>query len=965
MSTHSRWSALLVAILAVGSATTLSACRGRRRVQYGGQPGPVVVAPAPTPPPTVVLEQPTPAAPPPAEPPAPPPAPPSEPPAPPPTPPPAVEPPPAPPAPPPSEPPAPPPSEPPAPPTPPPATPTPAVEPPPAPPPATPPSADDEARRLADEAARRQQIEREKNEFVVRQKLAAAKAVSANGDHAEAERLLSEALALDPTNVEVQSALTLERQLLSQRGPSAGGTLDDLRRRQQVLIDEQRTTAEKHFNLGRMALEQGRWDDAIEELDQALMIINASPYEVDWGTLKADAEAAVAEARRGKQASAKMERDQQIARTLGQLASEEEKRLMQEQQRLESLMGAAVDAFSRAEYDATEELTQQILAVQPDNSKAKELQEAAAAARHDQINAVYLEREKQAFREWMDDIDATRVLEHKILKWPSQTFWDKITHARASRRSAFGEAKVNPDEAALAQRLKTTTVNVNIENRPFKEVVQTLQIQTGLNFNIDARIQADVGETAVTGINLEGVPVEEVLNMLKSAADPAGTVVWTIQGNVVVFTKKDFVKRELVLRTHSVADLTMGLTDFIPPHIDLVSAEHVNDEENPLFGTESEEAIKPYGDAEALIELIKGAVGEPGTWEVEGATIAAQGQLNIVVKHTADVQRKVARFLDDLRAFAGIVVTVETRFLTVSDNFLRDVGVDFRGLGGQTPGTLVNLDDVTNGLEDAASNARDNSGPGLPAGAALNPSSGAYFNDGGDGDFRGRTENIFERSLGGVLSSLGGATFTMSYLDDSQFAMIVRAVEKTRSGRTLTSPTITVYNTQRANLTVVNQLSYIMDFDVEVAQTSFIADPIVGIIQDGLTLDVRPTVSSDRRYITLELQPTVAKLLEPIPTFATSLASTFAPVIIQLPELRLQQARTTVRIPDGGSILIGGLKNISTADRQSEVPFLAKIPVLSFLFSRKGRSDEMSNLMILVRATITDLQEQEVRYRGR
>jgi type II secretory pathway component GspD/PulD (secretin) len=125
---------------------------------------------------------------------------------------------------------------------------------------------------------------------------------------------------------------------------------------------------------------------------------------------------------------------------------------------------------------------------------------------------------------------------------------------------------------------------------------------------------------------------------------------------------------------------------------------------------------------------------------------------------------------------------------------------------------------------------------------------------------------------------------------------------------------------------------------------------------------VRPTVSNDRRYITLELQPTVADLLEPIPTFATTLASSFSPVIIQLPEIRLQQARTTVRIPDKGSILIGGLKRIQTVDRASETPWLAKIPILSFLFSRKGRSDEMSHLMILVRAEITDLAEQEERY---
>ncbi len=44
---------------------------------------------------------------------------------------------------------------------------------------------------------------------------------------------------------------------------------------------------------------------------------------------------------------------------------------------------------------------------------------------------------------------------------------------------------------------------------------------------------------------------------------------------------------------------------------------------------------------------------------------------------------------------------------------------------------------------------------------------------------------------------------------------------------------------QSVYITTVNQISYIQDFDVEVAQTSFIADPVIGVIQDGLTLNVR------------------------------------------------------------------------------------------------------------------------------
>ena len=58
-------------------------------------------------------------------------------------------------------------------------------------------------------------------------------------------------------------------------------------------------------------------------------------------------------------------------------------------------------------------------------------------------------------------------------------------------------------------------------------------------------------------------------------------------------------------------------------------------------------------------------------------------------------------------------------------------------------------------------------------------------------------------------------------------------------GHELTAPSLTVYNTQRANITVVNQISFVQDFDVEVAQTSFIADPVIGVIQDGIMLNFR------------------------------------------------------------------------------------------------------------------------------
>ncbi|MFQ5844586.1 MAG: hypothetical protein ACE5JG_06300, partial [Planctomycetota bacterium] len=44
-----------------------------------------------------------------------------------------------------------------------------------------------------------------------------------------------------------------------------------------------------------------------------------------------------------------------------------------------------------------------------------------------------------------------------------------------------------------------------------------------------------------------------------------------------------------------------------------------------------------------------------------------------------------------------------------------------------------------------------------------------------------------------------------------------------------------------------NQVSFIQDFDVEVAQTQFIADPVIGVVQSGSQLNVR--VFSTSGYI--------------------------------------------------------------------------------------------------------------------
>ena len=66
----------------------------------------------------------------------------------------------------------------------------------------------------------------------------------------------------------------------------------------------------------------------------------------------------------------------------------------------------------------------------------------------------------------------------------------------------------------------------------------------------------------------------------------------------------------LVWVRHDVSALTLGRPEFIPDRGPYpVASDQVNDATLPLFGGEGEEAVKPYGSAEDVIELIKAECG--------------------------------------------------------------------------------------------------------------------------------------------------------------------------------------------------------------------------------------------------------------------------------------------------------------------------------------------------------------------
>jgi general secretion pathway protein D len=68
---------------------------------------------------------------------------------------------------------------------------------------------------------------------------------------------------------------------------------------------------------------------------------------------------------------------------------------------------------------------------------------------------------------------------------------------------------------------------------------------------------------------------------------------------------------------------------------------------------------------------------------------------------------------------------------------------------------------------------------------------------------------------------------------------------------------------------------------------------------------------------------------------------------------------TTVSVPDGGTVLLGGIKRLSEDRTEYGVPMLDKLPYLNRLFSNTGIGRETQSLMMMVTPRIIIQEEEE------
>jgi len=145
----------------------------------------------------------------------------------------------------------------------------------------------------------------------------------------------------------------------------------------------------------------------------------------------------------------------------------------------------------------------------------------------------------------------------------------------------------------------------------------------------------------------------------------------------------------------------------------------------------------------------------------------------------------------------------------------------------------------------------------------------------------------------------------------------VRALETVGSTKILASPRILVLNKQRAEI----QLGSRLGFKSITTQNIIGTTQAVQFLNTGTLLRLRPFVSSDD-IVRMEIHPERSEgSVDPV---------------TGLPTQTVAELTTNVMVPDGATLVIGGLMEDDDTYQQSGLPGLSRLPVLGHLFGTKG-----------------------------
>ncbi|HUW81840.1 MAG TPA: hypothetical protein VMZ31_03455 [Phycisphaerae bacterium] len=789
---------------------------------------------------------------------------------------------------------------------------------------------------------------------------------------------------------------------------TAGNMVQRIRQRKQ--LNWQKAVAEYRALEAdvRKDLVEHNFTQAMQKAQRARQVAEAAKRFAEprslYGDLVAEAEALAHFVADQQQRYEERQVQQQLEQVRQAQAQRRHQQVEAKAKRVGYLMEQAKQLADQHRYDEAMSALEELLAIEPTDEKARfyvdVLEDRASFRKQGRLRE---DLAKQT-RANLVGVEEAKVPWYKDDGFRYPKNWAEIAERR--RRLGADAGAASEMDRLAREKLAEVIGELNFQNTTLETVISQLRTINDLNMQVNWNALEFAGidrDTEIT-LQLKGITIEKALRVILDDAQALVGIPlsYMLDQGVLTVSTDDDLQQQLVTHLYDVHDLLQTRPDFYElPDFDVSvgAGGGGGGGGGDVFGdvTVQEPEEDPV---EGLRTLIMNVVA-PNTWQ---ATAGGLGSLEIlqgilVVTNSPTVHREVFDLLGRMREQQAVQIAVEARFITVTANFLEEMGLDLdivlnngnAGYDRMMAGAAPFRDPATGAvLLIPRQNSRLGFLPAVPAvGTPLVPTGTALQQPYGQvglvpGSGHGAPHSgqwtplpMVQNSIG--LASPAGAPTNVpgagdiisnvvanpalnvfgSFLDNLQVDFLLRATQLDQRSSVLTAPRVTFSNGQAVWLIVRESIQYVSDLDAVVQENVGLFNPTVGSVNTGTSLWVQGSASSDRRYVTLTLQPIVSRLVD-LSNFIPNIgSSTAATGILQLPTIQVTSVATTVTVPDGGTLLIGGQKLADETEIEAGVPILSKIPLLKRAFSNRSKVKNEQVLLILIKPTIIILREQE------
>ncbi|RXG11482.1 type IV pilus assembly protein PilQ [Leeuwenhoekiella aestuarii] len=192
-----------------------------------------------------------------------------------------------------------------------------------------------------------------------------------------------------------------------------------------------------------------------------------------------------------------------------------------------------------------------------------------------------------------------------------------------------------------------------------------------------------------------------------------------------------------------------------------------------------------------------------------------------------------------------------------------------------------------------------------------------------------------------ILGRIDGSSFFNIGTVMPNFFAAIKAQETNGNFKVKSSPRIATLNGHRAYFSNGQTSYYAVTNQTFIGSQNPATSEITNYqpIDAELSLDVRPIVSGDG-IVTMDM-----KVIQS--NFNGERIAEGAP-----PGINSREFTSLVKARNNDIIVLGGLEERSKDDTGTGVPFLSKIPILKWLFSKRTRTDKRAKLTVLIKPTI-------------